>query len=69
MQILLGGALGLGVVFLHLSISVSLKIFDMVLSEIRSSMLLLIIPITSLFFRIVDRNKMQYIFRFLIFHF
>ena len=58
-----------GSCLLHLTIFVSLKIFDMVSSEVRTFMLFLIIPNASLFFRIVGRNKRQYIFRFLTFHF
>ena len=38
-----------GSCLLHLTIFVSLKIFDMVSSEVRTSMLFLIIPNTSLF--------------------
>ena len=38
-----------GSCLLHLTIFVSLKIFDMVSSEVRTSMLCLIIPNTSLF--------------------
>ena len=44
-----GRRLRFGSCLLHLTIFVSLKIFDMVSSEVRKSMLCLIIPNTSLF--------------------